>query len=84
MPRLDGVVLVTAIDRTTGDEAYSFQLEDSADNATFAAVGAAVSADATGAFAASGRITRRYVRLKLTAGGTTPSVTYKAWLNPLP
>ena len=30
------------------------------------------------------RLTKRFVRLALTVGGTTPSVTFKAWLNPLP
>jgi hypothetical protein len=78
------VVHVTAIDQSSSNETYSFLLEDSADNVTFAPIGASVSADGIGAFAATGRVTRRYVRLALTASGTTPSVTYKAWLNPLP
>jgi hypothetical protein len=78
------VVLVSALDQTTGDETYALVVEDSADNVTFAPVGASQAAAATGAIAVSGRVTRRYVRLKLTVSGTTPSITYKAWLNPLP
>jgi hypothetical protein len=78
------VVHVTAVDTASGNEAYSFVLEDSADNVTFAPIGAAVAASATGAFAATGRVTRRYVRVALAASGTTPSITYKSWLNPLP
>ena len=78
------VLLVSALDVSSGDESYAFVIEDSADNVTFAPIGASQSVTATGAVAVSGRVTRRYVRLKLTASGTTPSITYKAWLNPLP
>src|SRR3712207_131356 len=77
------VVHVTALDTADGNETYSFALQDSADNASFAAVGASTAVTATGAAAVKGRVTRRYVRLALTAGGTTPSITFKAWLNPL-
>jgi hypothetical protein len=76
-------LLVTAVDRTTGDETYSFVLQQSNDNSSFAAVGVAVSVSAIGMHLAKGIITQRYVRVVLTAAGTTPSVTYKAWLNPL-
>jgi hypothetical protein len=81
---LAAVVQVTAIDTSSGNEAYSITLEQSDDNATFAPAGASLAVAATGVFAANGRITKRYVRLVMTAGGTTPSITYKAWLNPLP
>jgi hypothetical protein len=77
------VVHATAVDRTTGDETYSFVLQESDDNATFVAAGAAAAVSAAGAYAAKGHVTRRYVRLALTASGTTPSITYGAWLNPL-
>ena len=77
------VVQVTALDTADGNETYSLVLQDSADNVTFAAVGAAAAVTATGAVAVKGRVTRRYVRLALTVGGTTPSITFKAWLNPL-
>jgi len=78
------VVHVTALDTADGNEAYSFVLQESADNATFAACGAGVSVDETGAVAVKGHVKRRYVRLALTVAGTTPSITFKAWLNPLP
>ena len=78
------VVLVSALDTSSGDESYSFLIEDSADNVTFAPIGASQAVTAAGAVAVSGRVARRYVRLKLTVSGTTPSISYKAWLNPLP
>jgi hypothetical protein len=78
------VVLVSALDLSSGDETYTFVVEDSADNVTFAPVGASQLATAVGAITVSARLTRRFVRLKLTVSGTSPSITYKAWLNPLP
>lgn len=79
-----GVVQVTAIDIADGNETYTFVLQESADNVTFAAASPSTAAGTTGAHAVRGRITKRYVRLALTVSGTTPSVTFKAWLNPLP
>lgn len=76
------VVNVSAIDSTTGDETYSAQLEESSDNATFTAAGPSVSLTATGAKSVPGFISKRYNRVKLTLAGTTPSITYEAWLNP--
>lgn len=78
------VVQVTALDTADGNETYNLVLQDSADNATFAPAGAATSVTAVGATAVKGRVTRRFVRLALTVGGTTPAITFKAWLNPLP
>jgi hypothetical protein len=78
------ILLVSALDVSSGDESYTFVIEDSGDNVTFAPVGASQLATATGAIAVSGRVTRQYVRLKLTVSGTTPTITCKAWLNPLP
>ena len=78
------VVNVTAADTADGNEAYTFVLQESADNATFAACGAAVAVTDPGVVAVKGRVKRRYVRLALTVAGTTPSITFKAWLNPLP
>ena len=77
------VISVTALDLADGNETYSFTVQDSADNATFAAVGAALAVTAAGVVTAKGRITRRYVRIALAVSGTTPSITYKAWLNPI-
>lgn len=82
------VINVTAADRANSDETYTFQLEESADNVTFTACGPSVSVDVSGAAATTGAISvpgfvsQRYVRCKLTVAGTTPSVTYEAWLNP--
>jgi hypothetical protein len=81
---LAAVVLVTALDLTSGNESYSLALQESADNASFSAIGPTVAVSATGALAVSGRARQRYVRLALVAGGTTPSISFKAWLNPLP
>lgn len=78
------VVRVSGLDLADGNETYSFTLQESADNATFAPAGAQAAATAAGSLAVKGRIKSRYVRLALTAAGTTPSITFKAWLNPLP
>jgi hypothetical protein len=78
------VVQVTAIDTVDGNESYSFVLQESSDNVTFTAASAATSATAVGTYPVRGRVTKRYVRLALTIAGTTPSITFKAWLNPLP
>jgi hypothetical protein len=75
---------VTALDLADANETYSFTLQESADNSTYTAAGAAAAVTATGAAVVKGRVKQRYVRLALTTGGTTPSITFKAWLNPLP
>ena len=77
------IVHVTALDLASADETYAFTLEESADNVTFTAAGASTAVTAAGAAAVRGWLTKRYVRLSLAVGGTTPSVTFKAWLNPL-
>ena len=78
------VVHVTAVDTADGNESYAFVLQESADNVTFTAAGAAAGVTAPGAHAVRGWLTRRYARVALTVGGTTPSVTFKSYLNPLP
>ena len=81
------VVNATACVRNDSDETYTFVLEESADNVTFAACGPAVAVDVAGAVATLGAISvpgfvsKRYVRVGLTVAGTTPSITYDAWLN---
>ena len=77
------VVQVTAMDTADGTEAYSFALQESSDNVTFSAAGAAAIATAVGVLPVRGWATKRYVRLALTASGTTPSITFKSYLNPL-
>ena len=78
------VVQATAVDVADGNETYNFVLQESADNVTFAAASPSTAVGTVGAHAVRGRVTKRYVRLALTVAGTTPSVTFKAWLNPLP
>jgi hypothetical protein len=78
------VVTVTARDGTTGDETYTFTLQQSADGSTgWTAIGAAASVTAIGGAMAKGFVTARYVRLAMVAAGTTPSITYSAHLSPL-
>jgi hypothetical protein len=77
------VVNVSAVDRTTGDETYVFQAQESADGATWTDAGpAAASVTAVGAFSVGAIFTQAYRRLHLTAAGTTPSITYEAYENP--
>lgn len=77
------VIQATALDLTTEDETYSLQLEESADGDTWTACGLAVSVTATGAVSVPGFVSERYVRVKATLAGTSPSITYKAHLVPL-
>jgi hypothetical protein len=70
------VVNVTAIDRADTNETYTFKVQESADNSSWADITVTVSRTATGAFAIPFFLTNRYARVVLTAGGTTPSVTY--------
>ena len=84
---VQAVVTYSAADFTTGDEAYSFKLQDSPDNSTFtdrsAGVVAPVSASApSGSIVVGAFLQQRYVRLVATLAGTTPSITYSAYLQP--
>ena len=76
------VVHVTAADVADGNEVYTFVLQESGDNVTFANAGASTPVS-PGAAAVKGWVTKRYVRLSLSVSGTTPSITFKAWLNPV-
>jgi hypothetical protein len=82
------VVKVSAGDFTTGDETYTFTVEESDDNASFTTCSVAVSPDTAtpnlkvGAFSVPGFLSKRYHRLRCVIAGTTPSITYEAWLNP--
>jgi hypothetical protein len=77
-------VVITAIDRVTGDETYAFTLQHSDDNVTFVSCGAApTSPTAVGTLRVTGFVNKRYARLALVAAGTTPSVTFSAALTPL-
>jgi len=77
------VTQITAVDFTTGDESYKLQVMESSDNASFTQAGPIITlAPAVGVVAIPAFISKRYVRLDYTLGGTTPSITYNAWLNP--
>jgi hypothetical protein len=79
---LAAVVNVTAIDRTTGDETYVFKIQQSADGSTgWEDIGPATTTTVVGSVVAKGLCTSRFVRLVLTPGGTTPSITYGAFLG---
>jgi len=78
------VVQITAVDTADGNETYTFTLQESSDNSTFTVAGAGVPLNTIGTHAVRGWITKRYVRVALTVGGTTPSITFKTYLNPLP
>ncbi len=87
------VIRVTAIDRTTGDEAYAIQAQVDNDQAfggaDFTVVGE-IDLVSTGVFTIvldgptikALRSNAKFIRLALVAAGTTPSITYEAWLAP--
>ena len=83
-----GIVNVTACDRANSDETYNLLLQESSDNASWSNCSAAIAVTVAGAVATLGVyvlkavVSKRYVRLSTTIGGTTPSITFKAWLNP--
>jgi hypothetical protein len=77
------IVSVGTIDFSSGNETYSFTLEGSDNNVSFTPIGLATSITAAGVVPVRGWITQRFVRLSLVVGGTTPSISFKAWLNPL-
>jgi len=82
----NGMAIIEAgdIDLTSGNETYAFSIEDSADNSSFAAVSGlttTVTADNDLKLIrinGLGTSVRRYVRVVLTAGGTTPSIPCSA------
>jgi hypothetical protein len=75
------VLAISLLDKTTGDETYVGVLQESADGTTFTDCGPAVTITATGVISLPGFVSYPYVRAKLTLGGTTPIITYEAWLN---
>jgi hypothetical protein len=63
---------------------YVATLMDSPDAATWTAIGPAITIPpgvASGKLSIPGFRTQRYVALALTLGGTSPSITYDAWLT---
>lgn len=78
---VQGVVTVTALDTGDGNETYTFKLQESTDNSSFTDISPGVAVTDTGTVACKGFLSKRYVRLVATLAGTTPSVTYEAYLN---
>jgi hypothetical protein len=82
--RVSALVAVVSRDTADGNETYAVVMQESADGATYAPCGPSAAVAGIGVTVARGVVTQRFVRLALTLGGTTPSITFKAWLNPLP
>lgn len=81
---MGAVVPVTALDLTSGNESYSFSLEESADGSTgWTGISRVVTVSATGQVLVKGFVTQPFVRLVWIAAGTTPSITFSASLAPL-
>jgi hypothetical protein len=82
------IVQVTAAYRGSSDETYTFQMQESADGATWQACGPEVSIDVSGtsatiaSYSVGGIVSFEFVRLSLTVAGTTPTISYQAWLVP--
>lgn len=78
------VICAGDIDLASTDETYAFKIQDSADNSTFADVSGlttTITADnqiKNIRIDGLGTIVRRYVRVVLTVGGTTPSIPCSA------
>ena len=82
------VVNTTAIDHTDSNETYTLTMQEAdadangaADAGTVRTISPTESVTATGLSLVKGMITGRFVRLVLAAGGTTPSITYDAYLG---
>ena len=85
----DGMVVISAgdIDLTTGDETYTFTVEESDDNSTFVAISGlsnTITADnqvkEIRLSDLNGGTRKRYLRVVLTAAGTTPSIPGAAFI----
>lgn len=87
---LDAIILAGTIDLASGDETYSFKIQEATDSAFTTPVDIS---GATGTIVASNGVTRirvdglgsgvrlRYMRIVLTAAGTTPSIACSASFN---
>ena len=76
------IIDTSARDFTTGDETYAFVVQESSDNSSWTTISVAVSVTALGVVAIPVFVSQRYVRTNLDVAGTTPSITYEAWLVP--
>jgi hypothetical protein len=84
-----GIGIEVAADFTTTDETYTLQVIESA-NANLSSPTVISTLVRTAAqltvgslhFLPLGPVSKRYIGIQLTLGGTTPSVTLSAWLTP--
>lgn len=85
---MQAIVNYSAGDFTTGDETYTYKVQECATlGGTYRDCSAGVAAPVTvaapaGVITIGCNIQLEFVRLVLTAAGTTPSITYSAYLQP--
>lgn len=87
------VIKVKSVDRTTGDETYDFTFQIDSDSGMGSPVTVAtlptVTAAGTYILLVDGETAKKfeadaeYVRIVATLGGTTPSMEYAAFINPV-
>jgi len=74
---------VTGLDLSNADETYSIVFEQSTTGSGGWTTVATQAVTSTGMKNVQGAIGQRYVRARLDVNGTTPSITYKIWINPI-
>ncbi len=74
-------IQVTALDLASTDETYKFKVQESADGVTWTDCTLQVSVTAVGGKSIPFFLSQPNVRLDLDVGGTSPSITYSAWLT---
>jgi hypothetical protein len=76
-------LIVSALDLASTNETYVADVQESdAAGSGFASTGLKLTITAVGALSKLFSLTKRYVKLAWTLGGTTPSVTASAWIGP--
>lgn len=82
----DVVLMVQCAAATGTSPTLNVVLEESVDNSTWTAVagGAAPQLTAAGSSTSNARLTKSYVRVTSTIGGTTPAITYRALVLVVP
>ncbi len=74
-------IQTTALDLASTDETYKFKVQESADAVTWTDCTHQVSVTAAGVKSIPFFLSQPNVRVNLDVGGTTPSITYSAWLT---
>jgi hypothetical protein len=84
------ICVIVAADSTTGDETYSFELQTD-DNSSFSSATTLSDTVLAASVLTIGSVhaiplprtgLERYIRLNYDVGGTTPTITVSAWLQP--